>query len=521
MSDRRLRVIQRSGSSNESDLLSILDAATIRVLLPAGEVSWRHQVLAEALVDLLSRLFPCLDVICDPTARSAADLPPGPALSSERLQAAREHGVAPASPREPTLSIGIGAVEGADLWCDGSAWQSYLGTQPSRLKADDASGVPIGPLAAACRVAAHAFTRVMDGAVTQRPTPGSMYSSALGHRFASEPLDDPGLPFAPRLAAVMVGAGSVGGAAAYALARTPSLQGDLDVVDPQALEAGNLDRALLATRQRSAAEDVKVDVVSDALAHLPHLHVTPHQLTAGGWLAQRDRELPLPLVLCAVDSAAARRAVQDCLPLHVLNAACHPAEVTVSRHITCNGPCMCCLHMSQVLDAERIKARLIAQATGFNFEMVVALLVGRVALTLAHIQGIERHGRMPNGALVDFVGLTLDELWDAQLLYGATTAETAGGLVAVAAPWVTALTGVLLAAEALKEAAGSGYQPYRLGPRADNVAIKYEENPYASPEFGLLTDPARWPTSECLCRSPRRARLIRERYGLPPSDESS
>jgi hypothetical protein len=145
----------------------------------------------------------------------------------------------------------------ADLWCDGSAWQSYLGTQPSRLNGDDASRVPIGPLAAACRVAAHAFTRVMDGAVTQRPTPGSMYSPALGYRFAPEPLDDPDLPFEPRLAAVMVGPGSVGGAAAYALARTPSLQGDLEVVDPQALEAGNLDRALLATRQRSAAEDVE------------------------------------------------------------------------------------------------------------------------------------------------------------------------------------------------------------------------------------------------------------------------
>jgi hypothetical protein len=84
MTERRLRVIQRSGSSNESDLLSILDAATIRVLLPAGEVSWRHQVLAEALVDLLSRLFPRLDIVCDPKAPAAADLPPG---SGSRIRA--------------------------------------------------------------------------------------------------------------------------------------------------------------------------------------------------------------------------------------------------------------------------------------------------------------------------------------------------------------------------------------------------------------------------------------------------
>ncbi|MEA2372641.1 MAG: hypothetical protein QOH12_3035 [Solirubrobacteraceae bacterium] len=512
MTDRRLRVIRRTEESAEADVLAILDAATVRILLPPGNVAWRHQVLAEALVDLLSRVLPRLDIVCDSDVLAATDLPPGPAGLAERLEAVRTHGVSPDSPGDPSLTIGIGSVEGAEMWADGSAWQSYIGTQPSCLVGDDASRIPVGSLAAACRVAAHAFSRVMGTAVPQLRIPASLYSTALGYRFDTRPLDDPDLTFELKLAVAMVGAGSVGGAVAYTFARTPGLRGNLEVIDPQLLEAGNLDRALLATAQRSSAEEAKVDVVEDALAHMPDLVVSPCRATVRVWLAQRPREKPLPLVLCAVDSSAARRAVQDCLPLHVLNAACSPHEVTVSRHVTGNGPCVCCLHMAEALDADRIKARLIATATGFNFEMVVALLVARVPLLPAHIQGIELHRGLPPGALDDFVGSTLEALWGAQLLYGATIAETSGGVVAVAAPWVTALAGVLLAAEALKE--GADHQPYRLGPGA--VAIKYAENPYASPEFAQLSSPDRWPTSECLCRSPRRARLMSERYALPP-----
>jgi len=82
--------------------------------------------------------------------------------------------------------------------------------------------------------------------------------------------------------------------------------------------------------------------------------------------------------------------------------------------------------------------------------------------------------------------------------------------VAVAAPYVTALAGVLLAGEALK--ASSGVEAaHRLG--AHGVATKYEESIKHGPTRALLTYPRRWPTSECLCQSRRRLRLLHERYG--------
>lgn len=86
-------------------------------------------------------------------------------------------------------------------------------------------------------------------------------------------------------------------------------------------------------------------------------------------------------------------------------------------------------------------------------------------------------------------------------------------MAAVAAPWVTALAGILLAGEALKSTSGE-LARWRLGPANDSPAIKYAENPYNTPTDALLSRPERWEGDECLCRSPRRLELLRRRYGL-------
>ena len=88
-----------------------------------------------------------------------------------------------------------------------------------------------------------------------------------------------------------------------------------------------------------------------------------------------------------------------------------------------------------------------------------------------------------------------------------------GGQAAVAAPFITALAGFLLAGEALKAGSGDAFVPYRLGPRGQ-IATMYRENPWGSPANALLANPPRWPTAECLCRSPLRLRLLRARYAL-------
>jgi ThiF family len=520
--DRRLRVVSGSEADGHA-VLELLDNTMIKVILPDGTPHWRHQVLAVTLVNLLARLFPWIEINCDPTAVADPMLPPGKPLLTDRLAAAARSGGLSARGRgaAPSITVVIGtgclppAAVGFVLFVDGGGWQSYNGTVSSRLPAGPWPDVPIGPLAAACRAASQATAAALAPLSTVRTLEPSVYSSALTFDTGSDPVDEgpDGRADAwhdPVIDAVIAGAGSIGGAAAYTFGLTPGLAGDLGVTDPQRLEGKNLDRAILATAATTAAHQWKADAAKDALEHHARLLVTAHRSTLADWVAGRPANSPLPLVLCAVDSGQARRAVQDCLPFDLVNAACHPEEITVSGHRTGDGPCVCCLHMEQVLDARTIKIRLLAAATGLNERMITEYLVQGTPLSVQVIRQIERHRCMQTGALQRYENLTLDDLRAGELLYGATVVTTDSGSVAVAAPYVTALAGVLLASEALK-AAVPALRVHRLGPHG--LHVKYEENRHAGPLHSLLTTPARWSGSECLCRSTRRLRLLADRYG--------
>lgn len=521
MTDRRLRLIA-AAEADATALAAVLDDARIRVLMPARP-GWAHQVLLISLVDLLGRLFPRITVDLDGEPAAASVLPPGAALLRHRVDAALANGglrqpEGPGADEEIVVHIGPAASsDRAVLHVDGRGWISYLGTSPSRLSDEPAPPVAVGPVVAACRAAAAVTSRVLAPISTAAAravaaTPDSCYSSALTYTVDTDPIVEPSV-HASNIEAVLVGAGSVGGAAAYTLAFTPELSGRLTIVDPQQLEEHNPDRALLATAAAAAGELRKVDVAVRALAHHePRLIVSGHFGTITDYHGTLDRDDPLPLVLAAVDSAPARRAIQDCLPLEVVNAACHPQEFTVSGHRTDDGPCVCCLHMADVLDRNSVKVRVLAGDTGLNERMVTELLIRELPLADAHIAGIEKHRQVPAGSFARYRGATLEDLWRDQLLYGVTRVRTANGTTAaVAAPYLTALAGVLLAAEALKAAAPEA-APYRLG--RSGPAIRYIENPTAGPGHARLDNPERWPGSECLCRSARRLRLLRTRYAL-------
>jgi hypothetical protein len=513
MSDRRVRVIQCAPGASEDELKAAL-ARTVRVVLPPGTPKWRDQLIALALVDMLGRVSPRIDIVCDAHAQADPQLPPGPSLLGERLEAVRRHGVEPQAPGEPELTIRVGpSTEPADVYVDGREWQAYVGTRQSRLPDDEGRAIAVGPLAASCRAAAQALQRLLADLLPRTTIIESSYWSALTYEKGEEPFADPELPVPTQLDAVLVGAGSIGGAAAYLFAHTPGLEGELDVVDPQALEEHNPDRALLATEAAAAAGAVKVELAVDALAHLT-LAARPQRMTIAEFVAAQSREQALPLVLAAVDSARARREIQDCLPLEVVNAACSPTAIAVSGHVTGDGPCVYCLHLPEVLDSERILAKLIAAATGLPFMTVVPLMVDHVKLTADHLRVIERNRGLPLGALQEHRGVEVDELYRAALLYGEIGITTASGLeAAVAAVFVTALAGFVLAGEALKAGGGEEFAPYRLGVRGQ-LGTKYEESLFHSPNTSLVAPARRHDGSECLCRSPRRLRIMRQRYGL-------
>lgn len=521
MTDSRLRFIQRADGADEAEIRAVLDQ-TIEIRLPAGTPLWRHQLLALALVDLVGRMFPRISVVCDQAAIADAQLPPGAPLLLDRLNQMREHAFTPPKPPgAPKITVQVGADAAATsdgaVYVDGGGWMTYVGQAPSKLDAGVGAPIAVGPLAAACRGASQVFQLALGERLTWTPRLiASNYWSALSYQSSDEPFEEVGLPAPAFLEALLVGAGSIGGAAVYLLANTPDLRGALDVVDHETLVEHNPDRALLATKALADAHAVKAEVAAGALAHHGEFVATPHKERVAVFVAGRPREQTLPLVLSAVDSVASRREIQDSLPLDVIDAACSPSQISVSVHRTGDGPCLYCLHIENVLAAETIRKRLLMRATGFNEKLVIALLIDHVPLHEQHLRAIEMHRDLPTGRLDPFRGQTLETLYQEELLYGEVRVSASSGAEGVvAAPFTTALAGFLLASEALKAGAGDTYAAHRLG--THSIATQYLESLWASPADASLVSPARWATHECLCQNGRRLDLLRERYGLGPS----
>jgi hypothetical protein len=517
MSDHRARLSQHPDRPAD-DILRVLDDQPILIRLPPRP-TWSHQLIAITMADVLGRLFPNVSADVDPTMAAAPELPPGAATLAERIQNAHSHGgLGPTAldGKIERITVAIGAGQPtADLHVDGTGWTSYVGTEPSELIATT-SRSPIGAMAAACRATAHIARLALAAHGGTHTPPASAYVSALTLEVSSSPLppdppvgwDEPGA--APRINAITAGAGSVMGAAIHALAHVPDLTGNLVVTDPQRLESHNHDRALVVDHRTAAARALKVRVAEAALARHRGLEVRGVATTLQDWFASQAPGA-LPLVLCAVDSMKARRDIQDCLPLDLINAACASDLIVVSRHRTTDGPCVCCLHMRDALDTEQATYKILMGATGLSKKRVISMLQNEWPLTNQDLRTIETHQGYDTHELDDWLGQPLTELHRRRLLYGRHRVTSSDGPADVAAPYVTALAGIILAAEALKYAT-SDVDEISLGPQGLGTA--WAENPFGNPLDRLIQEEPRWPGHECLCRSARRTRILAARYGL-------
>lgn len=511
MADPRFRAL--AGTADDATPVAELLGSPIRIRLEA-DASWARQVCAIALADLLGRTFPRIDLAVDPAIAASPTLPPGPGTVLERMQQAREHALIDpeAAADHPAVTIVVGDGGAGDIFIDGDGWLSYLGETPGGLAGADGTN-PIGALCAACRGASQVIQRVLGSRLPETTQVAESYWSALTLGQAGGPgAPNPRLAN-PVIAALLMGGGSIGGATGYALARVPGLDGELVVVDFDRLEDRNSLKALLARRDGINAGALKIDVLVDELAHLP-LDVMPFHGTFASWVASRPADEPLPLCVSAVDSIPSRRELADHMPLQALNAACDDSHIVLSGHRTDDGPCVYCLYIRDVLDESATRAKMIHRETGLAPGFIDQYRIKRLGLNSHTLTAIARYRGMDDDALHHREGMTLDDLFAEEFLYGEVRlaidrGEQAGSTLQLTS--VPALAGILLAGEMLK-CSDERLREHRLGP--DGIlGTEYAEG-LLQPPVGMISTLPRWSTSECLCRSVRRLKLMRARHGL-------
>jgi hypothetical protein len=307
--------------------------------------SGEGQALLDLLVRLSARLYPALRV----TSASGEEK-----LAHELSALARQ--INPAieiAVDQPSATIAVGvdapAGPGTVIYAGSDGWDGLVSTEhPCHVGATDN---PFGPGVAACLAIANVFRMVFLGGDAH---PDANLTLSVLDRAAGASPDQPPIDQVDLGEVVLVGAGAIGNATLWALARTRAI-GRLHIIDHEPVELSNLQRYVLATRDDVDAEKVELG----ARLLVGALRPIPHPLT---WAEFVDAQgYAWPRVLVALDSAAHRRAVQAALPKWIANAWTQPGDLGLSIHPALDaGACLACLY----LPAHEVPSEdaLIAQA---------------------------------------------------------------------------------------------------------------------------------------------------------------
>jgi hypothetical protein len=460
----------------------------------------------ETAVELLARLYPTLllEPRGDGTARVDAELAErareinervsfgGPGTASVRISLGETEVPAPAS--VPTFHVGF----------DG--WIARLSsTHPVTAVA---GSNPFGAAAAACLAAANVFRYVFREQLPVSQPDGDIEFSLLTLDPLEEDPSSPPLPAVDLGEAFLVGAGAVGSAAVWMLARVPGLSGELHVIDPEAVELTNVQR-YIGTGERDV-ESVKVELAAAALAGSA-VEVHAHHCSWGEFLHARDNSR-LDRVAVALDSGRDRVLVQGALPRWIANAWTQPGNVGVSRHeFGSDEACLACLYLPVAVQPS--DDEIIAAALGLS---------GRPALLrirdLLHRgdpldEAFLREAAVGMGVeaepLLGFVGKTLREFYSGAVCSGMVMrlgGHAGAPRAEIPLGFQSAMAGLLLAAELVAEAGAL------RAARLPTTTVMDLLRPLGS----VLSAPERKTgTGACICEDPDYQAAYRAKYAGP------
>jgi hypothetical protein len=301
------------------------------------------------------------------------------------------------------LHIGTGHPHAIRVVPDG--YGAHVAGDPTVVMTPTRAANPLGAIFAAALGAAEAFKWTAQVLHTRRVLHRHLRFCPV--MLSSDLTAAPNLPFPPVCDLTQVGIGAIG-TGTILLLQALRAEGRLVAVDYQRFGPENRGTYSLGGAAEVAAAPWKADMARQAL---PRFDVTPFRRPVSELPAAIDGgEVPwLPVVLTALDTAAARRDAQRLWPDRLIDAGTGDTMLGIHDHEHGSGPCLTCLFppdRSGPSAAERLAA-----LTGLSLERAMRaddpLAEGDlVQLTAEQQQMLSPHLGKPVCGLAQAVGLT-------------------------------------------------------------------------------------------------------------------
>jgi molybdopterin/thiamine biosynthesis adenylyltransferase len=500
ISDRTTRFVRtylNSGGRDSSELF-----ASRKLSIAGNEALLREyngQVMVLALVNLLSRFHPHITSTLPSGITNHVWVPFGAENDLSSCMEGIAEGIGSCVDRvddrqraDVLVSVGETDTE-ADhkITINSDGWLSSIATNDNKLDFVSKNENAIGALSAACFGAAEAFRRVLqslgstDRRIRQKYQ--ELVFSALDYSVNNPEAPNPRLPVKIDIESLlMVGVGAVANGLILALNTISGLHGTVTVIDPQVYEASNINRCVMASRNDIGTPKTAVL----ASGYNSRIRVIPSQ---NRYESFRRTSGKLDMVVETIDENEPRVTIQSDLPKILLHGATGDEIATISRHNFIDDACLGCIFSESASIADSI-----AWETGLPPEEVTFLLESNSPITAEQVARIAEKTGISLSRLQSFVGLPLTELYTREIC-GVVKIEVQQREIAATVSFVSALPGILLAGEVIKERVGE-FGAYCL-------------NNYLT--LSLFNPSSRWllvrPKDErckCLCSHP----IMQERY---------
>ncbi|WP_328442728.1 hypothetical protein [Amycolatopsis sp. NBC_00438] len=497
VTDPRLRLVQGTDlAEHEQRVLTALDS--VRVILRMRRAPASAAAGIGLMVSLTARLFAHVEIDGDAQASVSGFTTPATELLG-RLSWLRPPAAAAAT-SDAVIAIGDTEDRAVDLGVGGGVWTATLARRQQVPLAADTSAPHFGLQAAACLAVAELVKEVLAPLGLKARVLRDYLTWDLSNYGLSAIDPPPSGDTRNDQHLAIAGVGSVGTSVISALLSSPEpFVSSIDLIDPEDFDDRN------PYRYPALLDDVvgekKVLWARDQLAQAG-VRAAPHPVGLAEWISQQARPGLSGVLVASPDTLDGRRDVADMLARETLSIGVAGMAFHVSRHHPGDGlACPYCEYVDSTPTSSQ--ADVFAAHTGLMATRIRQLMQPGALLTAADVAASVAAGKITSNSADRLAGHRLDDLVArayAEVAVPVLGQRNAGGQVLLAAPYVSALAGILAAVEVYKGHLGV--------PRIDR---RVDVDLTGLPQ-GFVRRPAADSSGRCLCASPFRQRAAAALY---------